>query len=215
MPPNKKGGKGYKKRKHQDEGAIPAWNRDDGQSWARVIKTLGNCRFQVYCEDNKCRIGKLAGSVTKSQWAEEGSYVLVSLRGLSSGIAHSNEDVADILAVLPQGLAGKLKKEEGIRQNIFVNVDSKNLAEIQRKVDDGEDLTAEQDDLFEDGDSESEDEEEDQNLSPEDNEKRKKLKQAAKEEKNKERTQARAKGRSNKESSRAVEDDGPLDIDNI
>ena len=43
----------------------------------RVVKTLGQKRFRVYCNDNVERTCRLAGSVRKSQWVAEGSVVVV------------------------------------------------------------------------------------------------------------------------------------------
>jgi initiation factor 1A len=150
MPPNQKGGKGYKKGKHNsEESKLFEWDESDGQMLGRVTKTLGNRRFKVYCNDNKERICKLCGSIRKGQWVNDGSIVLISLRGLSD-----RDDDADIIHVPDVSLYGKLKKIEGVNPSLFSAFDSKDVERVIRNVADGK---HEQDDLFvKEGDEEEE-----------------------------------------------------------
>jgi initiation factor 1A len=199
-----KGGKGYKKGSHESS-KQPECNWEDGQQYGRVLKTLGNKRFRVLCNDTKERICKLAGSLRKSQWCEEGTFVVLSLRGLSSGQSGSGEDVGDILDVVEHSWVSKLKKDEKINKLLFGKSDDK-----QEK---------EQDDLF-DNDEDEKDESDTDNADNADNEitpndsktveEKKKERALAREKKNKERDQQRNARRDQKNT-----DSGEINIDAI
>jgi initiation factor 1A len=202
--PNVKGGKGYKRGAHETS-KQPECNWDDGQMYGRVSKTLGNKRFRVLCNDGKDRVCKLAGSLRKSHWCEEGSFVILSLRGLSSGQG-STEDVGDILEVVEHCWVSKLKKDEKINKALFGTNEK------------GKQTTEEEDDLFEDEEEEKEEEKEgsdEEVITPngpktvEEKEQEKKDRANAREKKNKERDQARNSRRD------AKQDSGDIDIDAI
>jgi initiation factor 1A len=150
MPPNQKGGKGYKKGKHSsEESKMFDWDESDGQMLGRVTKTLGNRRFKIYCNDNKERICKLCGSIRKGQWVNDGCIVLISLRGLSD-----RDDDADIIHVPDSGLYSKLKKMEGVNPSLFIAFDGKDVQKVMKNVADGK---HEDDELFvREGDEEEE-----------------------------------------------------------
>jgi initiation factor 1A len=150
--PNQKGGKGYKKGKHTTDEKFDiqmiSWNSADGQMLGRVVKTLGQKRFRVYCNDNVERTCRLAGSVRKSQWVAEGSVVVVSLRFLGSGSAGgAGEEGGDILQVVDPRLYGKLKKMEGVSENIFVQIEQMDKEAVKRRVAEGG-KAADDDDFF-------------------------------------------------------------------
>jgi initiation factor 1A len=188
--PNVKGGKGYKKGSHETS-KQPECDWDDGQQYGRVTRTLGNKRFRVLCNDSKERTCKLAGSLRKSQWCEEGTFVILSLRGISPGI-HSSEEVGDILDVVEHSWVSKLKKDERINRILFGTDDK----QTSKKEDDES-----EDDLFDEEESDSESEtgsgsesqnENEQNgKTVEEREQEKKAKANAREKKNKERDQQR------------------------
>lgn len=224
---NTKGGKGYKKGRH-NEADLKGFEvkYDDGQMLGRVLKSLGNRRFRVYCNDNLERICKLAGAMRKSQWVDEGSLVLLSLRGMGTGYSSDlhDKDVGDILMVLPNSMASKLKKDPRANSAIFTNVDEQNVKETKRKVQEGD---VEDDDLFEGNDSEEEEEEDKQEnsselesqsesefestLTMEQKQAREKEQARKKKEKAKERDQKRSSGRDAKR----VQESDDVDIDNI
>ncbi len=150
--PNLKGGKGYKKGKHtMDEKfdvQMISWDSSDGQMLGRITKTLGQRRFRVYCNDNFERTCRLAGSVRKSQWVAEGCVVVVSLRFLGSGSAGgAGEETGDILQVVDPRLYGKLKKMEGMNQNLFVQIETMDKEVVKRRIAAGENVE-EEDDFF-------------------------------------------------------------------
>jgi initiation factor 1A len=151
--PNQKGGKGYKKGKHPSGAEVDVkmveWNEDDGQMFARVLKSVGNRRFRVYCNDNKERLCKLAGTIRKSEWVGEGTIVVISLRGLSSGSAAGGhaEDLGDILQVVDPRLHGKIKKLPNINPALFAQVEAQDIAQVIQRVNQGSSMEDE-DDLF-------------------------------------------------------------------
>jgi initiation factor 1A len=152
MPPNQKGGKGYKKGKHSQDDKMDvqmiSWNTSDGQMLGRITKTLGQKRFRVYCNDNIERNCRLAGSIRKSQWVSEGIVVVVSLRFLGSGSAGGGSDESgDILHVVDPRLYSKIKKMAGVNENLFVQMEHLDIEQAKTRIAAGGKAT-EEDDLF-------------------------------------------------------------------
>ncbi len=153
--PNQKGGKGYKKGKHTGESlADPkmiSWDASDGQMLGRIVKTLGQRRFRVYCNDNQERICRLAGAIRKSQWVSEGTVVILSIRFLGSGsaggAAGAGLEAGDILEIVDQRLYHKLKKEKDVNPNIFVQIEHLDMESAKKRIAEGG-MATEEDDLF-------------------------------------------------------------------
>jgi translation initiation factor IF-1 len=161
MPPNMKGGKGYKKGKHNDaDPKMIQWNEEEGQMIGRVLKSVGNRRFRVYCNDNKERLCRLCGSMRKSDFVNEGSLVVMGIRTLSSVTSdHSsskNMEGGDILSTIDSRLYGKLKKEPGLNPALFTNIEEQDITQVKKKVEAG----LMDDDFFEHENSDEEDNEE-------------------------------------------------------
>jgi initiation factor 1A len=88
--PNQRGGKSYKKTKQADGGTgglIPRFDEadDDGsQTYARVLRMLGDRRVLCFCNDGNERICKIRGLLCKRgpsrQFIEVGDIVCVSFR---------------------------------------------------------------------------------------------------------------------------------------
>lgn len=153
--PNQKGGKGYKKGKHPTgdvDVKMIQWNEGDGQMFGRVLKSVGNRRFRVYCNDNTERLCKLAGAIRKSEWVGEGTVVVLSLRGLSSGAAVGGhaEDLGDILQVVDPRLYGKIKKLPNVNPALFAQVEHQDITQVITRVNQGSNLE-DDDDLFDRG----------------------------------------------------------------
>jgi initiation factor 1A len=162
MPANTKGGKGYRKGKNTTAENVKMleWESDKGQMIGRTLKKLGDRRFNIFCNDNKNRICKLAGSIRKNQWVDEGALVLIGIRELGTSTTEKSTEIGDILALVDPRIYGALKKQEGMNKLLFTNLEADDAATIQRKVNaikSGEDDI---DDIFDRG-SGSEEEEED------------------------------------------------------
>jgi initiation factor 1A len=172
MPPNK-GGKGYRKGKHgeTDDAKLFDWDAKDGQMLARVLKKLGDRRFRVYCNDNRERLCKLAGSMRKSEWVSEGAVVLISIRditnasaGASAGTGSEKLEIGDILMLVDTRIYGKLKKVHGVNPILFGNLEQQDESQRKKKADAVASGNMEEgDDIFSRGSGdEGEDEEEDE-----------------------------------------------------
>lgn len=213
--PNAKGGKGYKKGKHggAEEAKLFEWDPKKGEMLARNIKSLGNRRFRVFCNDNKERIAKIPGSMRKSEWVDEGAIVLIGVRELSNATAKQGEEVADILTLAHPSLYGKLKKIPGVNPILFNQVEKEDHVELQKKIKKQEAGEAIDDDDIFDRDGEEEDEDSsdssDEGLTGEEKQKKKQLQR---QEKDKKRDQKLADARKKKEDKG---DNSDVDIDNI
>lgn len=154
MPPNAKGGKGYKKGKHNNSGEVKMIELQNDQMLGRILKALGNRRFRVYCNDNKERVCKICGSMRKSEWVSEGSIVVMSLREIGMRIlgGQGEDGVGDILSVVDRSLYSKLKKQSGVNAALFTSIENQDILDVKKRVADG---TLEDDDLFDRGEEES------------------------------------------------------------
>ena len=157
-----KGGKGYRKGKHAsaDDAKMLEWDTENGQMLGRTVKKLGDRRFRVFCNDNKERICKLAGTMRKSQWVDEGVLVLIGIREIGTSLTEKSAEIGDILTLVDPRIYGKLKKQEGLNALLFTNLETEDSAAIRRKVraqEEGEDMD---DDFFQrQGEDEEEEEE--------------------------------------------------------
>jgi initiation factor 1A len=198
MPPNAKGGKGYKKGKHsKEEEKFPEWDPKEGQMLGRVLRKLGDRRFRIFCNDSKERICKCVGSMRKSEWVEEGGVVIVAIREISNAMSSnsqsSHELIGDVLQVVSKGFYGKLKKTEGINPLLFTNIEQQDMKDVYEKVKMFEAGLKIEDDVFDY--SESEDEEEDEGDSDDSD---KNLTSAEKKDKERRKREEKAKKRDQK-----------------
>ena len=78
--PNKKGGKKFKKGKKQSFHAKAMIYKDpkEDQEYGKVIRAMGNGRFDIQCFDGKNRIGILAGKMRKKVWVNKDDIILFS-----------------------------------------------------------------------------------------------------------------------------------------
>jgi translation initiation factor 1A len=162
MPPNKKGGKNYKKGKHAEPEAI-LHDCLDGQMYGRIIKLLGGCNAIVYCNDNRERLCHIRGTMRKKVWLATGDIVLISLRDLNSSAATSSIDRGDICAKYEKEIHKKLKeKDRTINPLLFTSIETAESTQMNggggKSLDDGlgyefDDASDEEDDE-DDSDSE-------------------------------------------------------------
>ena len=122
MPPNTKGGKQYKKKaKGTGEQGLIMIDRQPGQQIARVIKILGNRCMSCYCNDSVIRVCRVRGKMRGREYVEKGDVVLISLRTFESG--DEDDRTGDILAKYSHETHYILKREEGINQKLFAQLD--------------------------------------------------------------------------------------------
>jgi translation initiation factor 1A len=137
MPPNKKGGKGYKKGKG-DEVAQEFIDIQEGQYMARAIRILGDRNVLCYCDDNVLRICHICRKMKGRVWVEAGDMVLVSLRDFSAEDPKSIKR-GDILAKYAPDQVRVLKKEGKVNERLFMKLEDRNGISIDAV---GEDKTA-------------------------------------------------------------------------
>ena len=202
MPPNVKGGKGYKKGKHAADSAPIFLERESDQMYGRVLRSLGNRRFRVYCNDQRERICRLCGSMRKSDWVEEGRIVILSIRELGTQTnSEQTGEVGDILAIVDPRTYNKVRKEDGVNQLLFAGA-QEFTGDTKKKV------VIEDDDLFDRGDEkpvESESDSSKEGETPEERKERIRLRELDRQ------TQRGLKGLAAAKQT----DDGELDIDAI
>jgi len=137
MPPNKKGGKGYKKGKGDD--VVQEFiDIQAGQYMARAIRILGDRNVLCYCDDNVLRICHICRKMKGRVWVEAGDMVLVSLRDFSAEDPKTIKR-GDILAKYAPDQVRVLKKEGKVNERLFMKLEDRNGISIDAV---GEDKTA-------------------------------------------------------------------------
>jgi translation initiation factor 1A len=123
MPPNKKGGKNYKKGKHTSEEPV-VFEKHKDQMYGRIVKLLGGCNALVYCNDGRERLCHIRGSMRKKVWLGTGDIVLISIRDFDSSLPTSNNQKGDICVKYDPKVIYKLReKDNTINEKLFINVD--------------------------------------------------------------------------------------------
>jgi initiation factor 1A len=220
MPPNAKGGKGYKKGKHggNDEPVFIECDERDNQMYGRVVENLGQRRFRVYCNDNVKRICKICGSMRKSEWVEKGLIVVISIRDLSDSRFNTNSadiKIGDIIRIMESSLYGKLKKMENVNPLLFTDIENTSDAEISRRLFAIQQGELQDDDIFDrgEGEAEADDDSEEGEGQSED---AKLAKALAMKEKQKSRdAEIQAKRNTKRPSESQGQDENNVDIDNL
>ena len=78
--PNKKGGKKFKKGKKNTSFEKKMIYKDpkEDQEYGKVIRAMGNGRFEIQCFDGKTRMGIVAGNMRKRVWVNKDDIILFS-----------------------------------------------------------------------------------------------------------------------------------------
>lgn len=82
MVKNKFGGKGAKRQsnKNSDTSSRKLLLKEASQEYGKIIKCLGNCKFEVFGMDGKPYLGILRGNMKKKVWVNVNNYVLFTYR---------------------------------------------------------------------------------------------------------------------------------------
>lgn len=101
---NEKGGKHQKKKKN-----INLLNRSlvikhADQDYARVVKKLGNCRFEVICQNGQSYLAHVRGKMKRREWVEVDDIVLISLRDFQDNkvdilLKYNHGEAIDLLSM--------------------------------------------------------------------------------------------------------------------
>ena len=137
MPKNKgKGGKGFRKSKHENFNKRPMVYRDKNQAYSRVTKMLGNGRVIVECyiENKKKEIRKheclgiIRGSMRKRVWINQEDIVLAEIREFQ-------KDKVDIVYKYEPNEVKTLINTNALPENCNITFDS---IDIDEKNDTGD-----------------------------------------------------------------------------
>jgi translation initiation factor 1A len=156
MPPNKKGGKNYKKGKSAD--AEPElYICEDDQMYGRVVKLLGNCNVLVFCNDGYERLCHIRGKMRKKVWISPGDIVLVSLRDMDPH-AKKGAERGDICAKYDSKVLQRLKDTAyDINPKLFTMIETADIDSSKMRGDiDGFEFDENGDDNDNSGQSSSE-----------------------------------------------------------
>jgi translation initiation factor 1A len=124
MPPNAKGGKGYKKKKKVTGPVEPIYiDRAGDQQVARVVKLLGDRNVLCYCNDNRLRICHICGRMKGRVWIEPGDVVLISVREMVNPDSR-DYNRGDVLAKYPLEHLSKVRREKGVNEKLFMKLES-------------------------------------------------------------------------------------------
>jgi len=125
MPPNKTGGKNYKKTKQGEADPI-LYELLPGQMYGRVIRLVGGCNVVVYCNDNYERICHIRGNMRRKVWLATGDIVLISLRDLDSSGTTNTKDImrGDVCAKYDSRVLHRLQaKDPSINPRLFTTIE--------------------------------------------------------------------------------------------
>jgi len=125
MPPNKKGGKGYKKTRGSSEQETAEFiDILEGQYMARAIRVLGNRNILCYCDDNVVRICHICRRMKGrgSHRVDVGDIVLVSLRDFSNDDPKKVKR-GDILAKYAPEQVALMKREDEINPKLLLKLE--------------------------------------------------------------------------------------------
>jgi translation initiation factor 1A len=102
MPPKSVSKKAARRRYVSERDKVLTLKEKE-QEYGEVLKTLGDLRMNVYCYDDKIRIGRICGRIKKRTRITVGDIVLVSLRVWQ-------DDKCDIIEKYNEDDVKKLKK---------------------------------------------------------------------------------------------------------
>jgi len=119
--PNAKGGKKFKKGKKQSfhEKSLIYKDPKEDQEYGKIIRAMGNGRFEIQCFDGKTRMGIIAGNMRKRVWINKDDIILFSKWEFTT-----DDDKCSIIHKYDIDEARRLQKE-GEFPNI-INLDEEN-----------------------------------------------------------------------------------------
>ena len=123
MPKNfGKGGNKRKKGKKPLQDTLEFRFKEECEEYARIIKLLGDGRFQCTCSDGVDRIAHLRHKMWKKVWLKCGDVVLISLRDYEP-------EKCDIIDKYTEKEIAKLLKNGEIKENLLGEEEAKKIGE--------------------------------------------------------------------------------------
>jgi len=126
MPTNKKGGKTYKKVKKMTFDTPPFIIADEGQQYARIVRKLGDKRFDIILQDTaKKAVGRARGALKGWKDIKSEDIVLVSGRDFRNSEEEKYvEQTYDILGYYTKEQVRKLIKLGKLKSYAFEDIKS-------------------------------------------------------------------------------------------
>jgi len=126
MPTNKKGGKTYKKVKKTTFDTPPFIIADEGQQYARIVRKLGDKRFDIILQDTaKKAVGRARGALKGWKDIKSEDIVLVSGRDFRNSEEEKFvEQTYDILGYYTKEQVRKLIKLGKLKSYAFEDIKS-------------------------------------------------------------------------------------------
>lgn len=135
---NKTGGKKFKSQKKSTSRERELVFRENDQAYARLIKPLGDGRFECECfELEQTKIGHIKGSFRKRVWMNPGDIVLVSFRDF-------DQSKCDIIYKYSDIEAQQLKSYGEIAENINLQASKLELQNGEGEYDSDNDIRFEE-----------------------------------------------------------------------
>jgi len=115
MPKNKgKGGKNRRRGKNEnDDMKRELVQCEPGQSYAQVLKMLGNGRLEAMCFDGVKRLCHIRGKLRKKVWINTSDIILIGLRDFQ-------DEKADVILKYTSDEARQLKSKGEIPENVNI-----------------------------------------------------------------------------------------------
>lgn len=129
MPPNTKGGKGYKKKKKassQGNREIVYIVPEAGQMPARALKMLGNRQVLCYCNDDIIRNCHICGRMKGKQYVNIGDVLLVTLRDWSANVPQKGIKLGDIIDIYSREQYSSLRKDPAVNNRLLMQLELSN-----------------------------------------------------------------------------------------
>lgn len=153
--PNAKGGKKFKKGKKQTfhQKALIYKDPKEDQEYGKIVRAMGNGRFEIQCFDGKTRMGIIAGNMRKRVWVNKDDIILFSKWEFTT-----DDDKCSIVHKYDIDEARKLQKEGEFPDTI--NLDEEN------DFQEGDNFEFNYDSGSDDSDNSDESKEEEEEVSP-------------------------------------------------
>lgn len=129
MPPNTKGGKGYKKKKKtsaQGNREIIQIVPEVGQMPARALRMLGNRQVLCYCNDDVIRNCHICGRMKGKQYVNIGDVLLITLRDWSANVGTKQIKLGDIIDIYSREQYSSLRKDPMVNKRLLMQLELSN-----------------------------------------------------------------------------------------
>ena len=154
--PNAKGGKKFKRGKKNTsfEKKIIYKDIKEDQEYGKVIRAMGNGRFEIQCFDGKNRMGIIAGNMRKRVWVNKDDIILFSKWEFCT-----DDDKCSIIHKYDIEESRKLQKEGEFPDTIILEEENEFIENDNFQFDYNNNISSEEEEEKEEKEEEEEEEE--------------------------------------------------------